>query len=47
MIKFCSLSADPCHRVAENLRTGRLLLQELKGTEFPFEAFKSLGYERV
>lgn len=24
-----------------------LLLQELKGTEFPFEAFKSLGYESV
>jgi exodeoxyribonuclease III len=24
-----------------------LLLQELKGTEFPSEAFKSLGYERV
>jgi hypothetical protein len=22
-----------------------LLLQELKGTEFPFEAFRSLGYE--
>jgi exodeoxyribonuclease-3 len=25
----------------------RLLLQELKGTEFPFEAFRSLGYESV
>src|SRR5579864_1833453 len=24
-----------------------LLLQELKGTEFPFEAFKSLGYDSV
>ena len=24
-----------------------LLLQELKGTEFPSEAFKSLGYESV
>src|SRR5579872_6151972 len=24
-----------------------LLLQELKGTEFPAEAFKSLGYESV
>jgi exodeoxyribonuclease-3 len=24
-----------------------LLLQELTGTEFPFEAFKSLGYESV
>jgi exodeoxyribonuclease-3 len=24
-----------------------LLLQELKGTEFPFEAFTSLGYESV
>jgi hypothetical protein len=24
-----------------------LLLQELKGTEFPFEAYKSLGYESV
>jgi exodeoxyribonuclease III len=24
-----------------------LLLQELRGTEFPFEAFKSLGYESV
>jgi exodeoxyribonuclease-3 len=24
-----------------------LLLQELKGTEFPFEAFESLGYESV
>jgi len=24
-----------------------LLLQELKGTEFPYEAFKSLGYESL
>ena len=33
--------------MAEGSRADVLLLQELKGTEFPAGSFKALGYESV